>query len=84
MLPNSDKAVLKFEKIFYIYKKLVSYLYETVTCITTKGKERKMPGKSVDIKLRKNNSVGFIAQYLLCIVMNLSVQYLLSGLAPLW
>ena len=58
MLPNSDKAILKFGKIFYIYKKLVLYLYETVTCITTKGKERKMPGKSVDIKLRKNNSVG--------------------------
>ena len=57
MLPNSDKAILKFGKIFYIYKKLVLYLHETVTCITTKGKERKMPGKSVDIKLRKNNSV---------------------------
>ena len=57
MLPNSDKAVLKFEKICYIYKKLVSYLYETVTCITTKGKETKMPGIFVDIKLRKNNSV---------------------------
>ena len=52
MLHHSDKAVLQFGKILHINKNLVSYLYETVTFITTKGKERKMPGIFVDIKLR--------------------------------
>ena len=54
---KNNLSVLKFGKIFYAYKKFLSYLYETVTCITTKGKERKMPGIFVDIKLRKNYSV---------------------------